>query len=331
MTFKPYNPMKAESLNIDENQNTAAPPVGAPEGQLPDTVNDGMRWDKADSREKFDWIQALDTEVVRLENDKVNTTRQVIAGNGISGGGALTSDVTLNLALSELSTVGSMADADTFAINGGGFSVAIRKDVILIAANIDNTPAGNIAATDVQAALNELDTEKVPTTRDIIAGVGISGGGDLSADRQIDWSPATLTAATDLLDSEFITGHLSGGGQRRITKGNFLKTLPFVKVAAPADQALANSSSLTFAHGLTLIPDLVEVSLVCKTAQAGYVSGEIVSFPPSEGTNGGMSFKKDATNVVVNTGPSSAVVQDGGGGRVTLTPANWDVRVRAWI
>ena len=31
----------------------------------------------------------------------------------------------------------------------------------LTAANVSNTPAGDIAATDVQAAINELDTEKL--------------------------------------------------------------------------------------------------------------------------------------------------------------------------
>src|SRR5574343_3021 len=31
----------------------------------------------------------------------------------------------------------------------------------VIAGNVTNTPAGNIAATDVQSALNELDTEKL--------------------------------------------------------------------------------------------------------------------------------------------------------------------------
>lgn len=36
--------------------------------------------------------------------------------------------------------------------------------VVLDAGDIPNTPAGNIAATDVQAALNELDSEKLPTS-----------------------------------------------------------------------------------------------------------------------------------------------------------------------
>lgn len=53
------------------------------------------------------------------------------------------------------------------------------------ASQITNTPAGTISSTNVQTALNELDTEKVPTTRTISAGTGLSGGGDLSTNRTI--------------------------------------------------------------------------------------------------------------------------------------------------
>lgn len=38
------------------------------------------------------------------------------------------------------------------------------------AATIENTPAGNIAATDVQAAINELDATKLPTTGGNVSG-----------------------------------------------------------------------------------------------------------------------------------------------------------------
>ncbi len=53
------------------------------------------------------------------------------------------------------------------------------------ASQITNVPAGTISATTVQAALNELDVEKVPTTRTVSAGTGLTGGGDLSANRTI--------------------------------------------------------------------------------------------------------------------------------------------------
>lgn len=66
---------------------------------------------------------------------------------------------------------------------------------VVAAAGVANTPAGTIAATDVQAALNELDTEKVATTRTISTTAPLTGGGDLSANRTLAISAATTSAA----------------------------------------------------------------------------------------------------------------------------------------
>jgi hypothetical protein len=76
----------------------------------------------------------------------VPDTRRVIAGAGLTGGGALTSDVTL---VANVKTV--------FGRTG---------DVVLTQADI--TAAGGVAA-----------------TRKILAGVGLTGGGDLSVDRTL--------------------------------------------------------------------------------------------------------------------------------------------------
>lgn len=56
-----------------------------------------------------------------------------------------------------------------------------------------------ISATDVEAAIDELATEKVDTTRTITAGNGLTGGGDLSANRTIDVAAtnSSITVAAD--------------------------------------------------------------------------------------------------------------------------------------
>lgn len=68
------------------------------------------------------------------------------------------------------------------------------------AANVVNTPAGGIAATDVQAALNELDTEKAPKASPTITGhptiegatlTGVTGSGKMV----LDTSPTLITPA----------------------------------------------------------------------------------------------------------------------------------------
>lgn len=63
------------------------------------------------------------------------------------------------------------------------------------AGQITNTPAGGISAVTVQAAINELDTEKADKTITISAGAGLTGGGDLSANRTISM-PNVGTAGT---------------------------------------------------------------------------------------------------------------------------------------
>ena len=68
------------------------------------------------------------------------------------------------------------------------------------ASNVVNTPAGGIAATDVQAALNELDTEKAPKASPTITGhptiegatlTGVTGSGKMV----LDTSPTLITPA----------------------------------------------------------------------------------------------------------------------------------------
>jgi len=63
-----------------------------------------------------------------------------------------------------------------------------------VASAITNTPAGTIAATTVQTALNELDTEKVPTSLTISTTAPLAGGGDLSANRTLTVGAASESA-----------------------------------------------------------------------------------------------------------------------------------------
>jgi hypothetical protein len=58
----------------------------------------------------------------------------------------------------------------TDAINKAQLDAAVLAPVAPLAASIGNTPAGNIAAVNVQAALNELDTEKAPLASPALTG-----------------------------------------------------------------------------------------------------------------------------------------------------------------
>jgi len=70
------------------------------------------------------------------------------------------------------------------------------------AAEIESTPVGDVSATNVQDAIAELDSEKVPKTRIVATQTPLGGGGTLAAD-------LTLTVAT-------MTGDSGAGGARGV-------------------------------------------------------------------------------------------------------------------
>jgi hypothetical protein len=86
-------------------------------------------------------------------------------------------------------------------VGGGGISDHAGLSGLDVAGShpataVSNAPAGTIAATDVQAAIDELDAEKVPTTRTITFAAPGTGGGDLSANRTLDFPNFVASGAS---------------------------------------------------------------------------------------------------------------------------------------
>lgn len=112
--------------------------------------------------------------------NSVPNSRQVIAGNGLTGGGTLAADRTFNVVAGDGSitvnpdniVVGVISDTQHGARGGGGLHADATTSV-----------AGFMSATD-KTNLNALVAAGpgVPTTRQVIAGTGMTGGGALSAD-----------------------------------------------------------------------------------------------------------------------------------------------------
>lgn len=114
----------------------------------------------------------------------VPSTRQVLAGNGLSGGGTLASDQTL--------TVSPNADG-SITVGAGGVGVGVlasdgqhgtRGGGTLHALVVSGGAAGFISGAS-QAKLDGLPAAAVPTSRTITAGNGLTGGGDLSTNRSL--------------------------------------------------------------------------------------------------------------------------------------------------
>jgi hypothetical protein len=189
---------------------------------------------------------------------KVPTTRTITAAGALTGGGDLSSNRTITLDITALTALTSgldtsndyvlLYDASAAAykkinpsnlvgplssgvssFNGRSGSVS-PASADYTAAQVTNTPAGNIAATTVQTALNELDTEKVATTRNIAVSGALTGGGTLAADRTItlDVNGLTEDTAPSRANDFILTYDASAGSHKKAKLNSFFKPTSYV-------------------------------------------------------------------------------------------------------
>lgn len=116
----------------------------------------------------------------------VPTTRQVIAGTGMTGGGLLESNVTLSIAPGG---VGTSLLADS-GVTSGVYGDSTHVPVITIDAT-----GRIIAATSAAVEISGY----VPESRQVIAGTGLTGGGALNTNVTLDvnFSDSTPTSLSD--------------------------------------------------------------------------------------------------------------------------------------
>lgn len=171
-----------------------------------------------------DWNRVCQAEVdirtfLQTASLTVPVTRQVIAGTGLTGTSSLENDITLAL-------------ADT-AVTPGSYTTA------------------NITV-DAKGRLTSASTGSggVPTSRNLIAGTGLTGGGDLSTDRTFTLANTAVTAASYLLPSFTVDaqGRLTTAanvaltGDVTTTAGNAATTIGTNKVT---NAMLAQAPTLT--------------------------------------------------------------------------------------
>jgi hypothetical protein len=104
-----------------------------------------------------------------------------------------------------------------------------------------------------------------------------------------------------------------------------------------AEQVITSSGSLTIAHGLSSAPKIIQLELICKTAQAGYSVGDIVFINPhyqvAAAASQGVAFQKDATNLIgryASTSTVFSIIDKTTGIRDNITNSNWRLIVSAW-
>lgn len=143
----------------------------------------------------------------------VPTSRTITAGDGLTGGGDLTANRTLAVQAADGSIsvgaggvrVGAISDAQHGALAGGS------------AHAVATTSAAGFMSSADKTALDSLVAGSVPTTREIVAGAGLTGGGTLAADRTINVvaGDASIVVAADSITVGVISdaqhGNRAGG------------------------------------------------------------------------------------------------------------------------
>ncbi len=184
-------------------------------------------------------------------------------------------------------------------------------------------PASDFATASQGAAANGA----APQTRLVGTGTGLTGGGNLSADR---------TLAIRKADAADIANRTLD----KVVTADVLPVPIFAKEFVSGQIALANGASLAVPHTLGAMPKLVALSAVRigATADLGVdPGGEIeVAFlgTVSSGDSHGVAVRKSAAAIGLTLGALGFGLMSEAGARVARTlneaPDGWRLVVRAW-
>lgn len=196
-----------------------------------------------------------------LPSSAVPTARNLTAGAGLTGGGDLSADRTFDVVANVDGSitvnandiqVGVLASDAQHGVRGGGTQ---HSNVVAAGAS------GFMTGSD-KSKLDGLPTSAVPTTRNLTAGAGLTGGGDLSADRTFDVvanaDGSIVVNANDIqvgvLASDAQHGARGGGTQHSAattTVPGFLSAADKTKLDGLPTSAVPTTRNLTAGAGLT--------------------------------------------------------------------------------
>lgn len=111
----------------------------------------------------------------------------------------------------------------------------------------------------------------------------------------------------------------------------------FTKSYTSAAQTITAAGSLTLAHGMGIMPKLIQVRLVCTSTDVGYSAADEVIVNPHDtsgsGNDKGISIVPDATNLNIRFGNAAAtfsILNKGTGSTGAIDNSKWTMVIKAW-
>lgn len=101
-----------------------------------------------------------------------------------------------------------------------------------------------------------------------------------------------------------------------------------------SNQTIGAGTTDTIAHGLSGVPQVIQVLLENDTDEAGYVDGDVLDITAScaAASNRGIQVQVNATNIILVYGSdaqSISILNKGTGALTAITNANWHINVKA--
>lgn len=241
------------------------------------------------------------------------------------------------------------SDGTVANIAAGDIPINHRSRVTLISASqalVEDMPPSfaDSVRIDVASASTVNLTTGAPNTRHInITGGGAINGFTVAAGQCYfaRFNAAGVLANSAGLVTQTGANITTAAGDTcilRATAANVVEVLaytpfayPFLREYISAEQTITSGTVTTLAHGLGVMPKQVQVTAICKTAEAGYAVGDEIPMHNDATTNSyNYGVGRNVTNIRCICGSAGIAAINASGVLTPITNANWRLIVRAW-